>query len=115
MLPSVVLLGVMLALLSAVVFAVAKALVVAQPDERLLCIRDGRLVRAGVGISLWRRPGDVVARLTSTVQRVGFSVNALSHHPACALTTTSSVRRAGRRREGSINRLLGGVGEDDIV
>lgn len=78
MLPSVMVLGVMLALLSAVVFAAAKALVVAQPDEWLLCIRNGRLVRAGVGISLWRRPGDVVARFTSTVQRVGFAVNALS-------------------------------------
>ncbi|HEY8210158.1 MAG TPA: SPFH domain-containing protein [Myxococcaceae bacterium] len=50
----------------------------AQPDEWLLCIRNGRLLRAGVGISLWRRPGDVVVRFTSTVQRVSFSVNALS-------------------------------------
>src|SRR3954465_1035471 len=50
----------------------------AQPDEWLLSIRNGRLLRAGVGISLWRRPGDVVVRFTSTVQRVGFSVIALS-------------------------------------
>ena len=50
----------------------------AQPDEWLLCIRNGRLIQAGVGISLWRRPGDVVVRFTSTVQRVGFSVIALS-------------------------------------
>ena len=78
MLPPVALLGVMLALLTAVAIAAAKALVVAQPDEWLLCIRNGRLVRAGVGISLWRRPGDVVARFTSTVQRVGFAVDALS-------------------------------------
>lgn len=52
--------------------------VAAQPDEWLLCIRNGRLVKAGVGISLWRRPGDVVVRFTSTVQRVGFSARALS-------------------------------------
>jgi regulator of protease activity HflC (stomatin/prohibitin superfamily) len=52
--------------------------VAAQPDEWLLCIRNGRLVKAGVGISLWRRPGDVVVRFTSTVQRVGFAVTALS-------------------------------------
>lgn len=58
---------------------VARSLVVAQPDEWLLCIRNGRLVKAGVGIYLWRRPGDVVARFTSTMQRVGFAVSALSH------------------------------------
>ena len=52
--------------------------VAAQPDEWLLCIRNGRLVKAGVGISLWRRPGDVVVRFTSTVQRVGFSTHALT-------------------------------------
>ena len=50
----------------------------AQPDEWLLRIRGGRLVNAGIGISLWRLPGDVVVRFTSTVQRVGFSVEALS-------------------------------------
>src|SRR6185369_17489337 len=50
----------------------------AQPDEWLLCLRNGRLIKAGVGISLWRRPGDVVVRFTSTVQRVSFSVSALS-------------------------------------
>jgi hypothetical protein len=43
-----------------------------------LCIRNGKLVQAGVGISLWRRPGDVVARFTSTLQRVGFTLDALS-------------------------------------
>ena len=40
----------------------------AQPDEWLLCVRDGRLVAAGVGISLLRRPGDVVVRFSSTMQ-----------------------------------------------
>jgi hypothetical protein len=58
--------------------AVARSLVVAQPDEWLLCIRNGRLVKAGVGIYLWRRPGDVVVRFTSTLQRVGFMASALS-------------------------------------
>ena len=52
--------------------------VAAQPDEWLLCIRNGRLVKAGVGISFWRRPGDVAVRFTSTVQRVGFEAAALS-------------------------------------
>ena len=50
----------------------------AQPDEWLLCVRDGRLVAAGVGISLLRRPGDVVVRFSSTMQRVAFDCEALS-------------------------------------
>lgn len=58
--------------------ALARSFVIAQPDEWLLCIRNGRLVKAGIGIHLLRLPGDVVARFTSTVQRVGFSVGALS-------------------------------------
>jgi hypothetical protein len=52
--------------------------VTAQPDEWLLSIRNGRVVRAGVGISIWRRPGDVLARFSSTTQRVRFSAAALS-------------------------------------
>lgn len=63
---------------TAIGVAIARALVIAQPDEWLLCIRNGKLVRAGVGIFLWRRPGDVVARFTSTMQRVSFTVDALS-------------------------------------
>lgn len=50
----------------------------AQPDEWLLSVRDGRLVAAGVGVSLVRRPGDVVVRFSSTMQRVAFAVDALS-------------------------------------
>jgi hypothetical protein len=73
-----VLLGTTIAALAIVGVAVARSIVIAQPDEWLLCIRNGRLVKAGVGISLWRRPWDVVARFTSTMQRVGFSVGALS-------------------------------------
>jgi hypothetical protein len=50
----------------------------AWPDEWLLCIRDGRLVSAGVGVALVRRPGDVVVRFSSTMQRVSFDVDVLS-------------------------------------
>ncbi|MFC1705666.1 SPFH domain-containing protein [Planctomycetota bacterium] len=57
---------------------VARLLVVAQPDEWLLRIRNGHMMEAGVGIRVWRRPGDVVARFTSTIQRVSFTVDALS-------------------------------------
>jgi len=52
------------------------AWVIAEPDEWLLCIRNGKVVGAGIGISIWRRPGDIVARFSSTVQRVRFSVDA---------------------------------------
>jgi hypothetical protein len=75
-LPTIVGLASVLAALC--VWTVARARITAQPDEWLLCIRNGRLVRAGVGIQLWRRPGDVVVRFTSTLQRVSFSVPALS-------------------------------------
>jgi flotillin len=52
--------------------------ITAQPDEWLLCIRDGKLIKAGVGIRLWPRPFDAVARFSSTLQRVSFTVEALS-------------------------------------
>jgi len=52
--------------------------VTAQPDEWLLRIRDGQLVKAGIGISFRRRPGDLIARFSSTVQRVGFKVEVLT-------------------------------------
>ncbi len=58
--------------------AARRAYVVAQPDEWLLCVRNGRLAHAGVGISVWRLPGDVVVRFTTTLQRVTFTVEALS-------------------------------------
>ena len=51
---------------------------VSRPDEWLLVIRNGRLVRAGVGIYHVRRPGDVVARFTATIQRVRFVARALT-------------------------------------
>ncbi len=50
----------------------------AQPDEWLLRVRNGKVVEAGVGIFIWRRPGDVIARFSSTIQRVRFSAEALT-------------------------------------
>jgi hypothetical protein len=52
--------------------------VTSQPDEWLIRIRDGKLAKAGIGISIWRRPGDLLARFSSTIQRVGFKVEALT-------------------------------------
>ncbi len=62
----------------AVVIVVRYAWITAQPDEWLLRVRNGKVVDAGIGISIWRRPGDVIARFSSTIQRVRFSVEALS-------------------------------------
>jgi flotillin len=53
-------------------------LVTAAPDEWLLRIRQGRLVEAGVGITVWRSPREVVAKFSSTMQRVGFTLEALT-------------------------------------
>ena len=61
-----------------ILVAVRRLVEVSKPNEWLLLIRNGRLVRAGVGIYLIRRPGDVVARFTATIQRVRFQVRALS-------------------------------------
>lgn len=66
--------GAMLVLLA----AVWRLVEVSRPDEWLLLIRNGRLVRSGVGIYLIRRPGDVVARFTATVQRVRYVARALT-------------------------------------
>ena len=52
--------------------------VVSRPDEWLLHLRNGKLLRAGIGISAWRRPGDVIVRFTSAIQRVTFSAIAPS-------------------------------------
>jgi hypothetical protein len=41
-------------------------------------MRNGRVIDAGIGLSLFRRPGDVGARFSSTVQRVRFTVEATS-------------------------------------
>ncbi len=59
-------------------FLVRYSWIVAQPDEWLLRVRNGQVVDAGIGISIWRRPGDVVARFSSTIYRVRFSVEAFS-------------------------------------
>lgn len=65
-------------LVGALALYIRRSVLVAQPDEWLLRIRDGRLIEAGVGINLIRRPGDVVTRFSSTVQRVAFSGEAVS-------------------------------------
>ena len=75
--PFVVLFGIV-ALGVAAAAAAWWSFVVAQPDEWLLRIRDGKLVRSGIGISVWRRPGDLIVRFTSTMQRVGFTAEALT-------------------------------------
>jgi hypothetical protein len=83
---------------------------VSQPDEWLLCIRNGRLVKAGVGISLWSRPFDVVVRFTSTVQRVRFTREELDRQKAVQLAELEQeeVRFQAKldriRREAEANR-----------
>jgi SPFH domain/Band 7 family protein len=52
--------------------------VAARPDEWLLRVRRGKLADAGVGIFVFRLPGDDVVRFSSTLQRVTFSVEALT-------------------------------------
>ena len=79
MLAPIALVIIALVVTAALGLSMARALVIARPDEWLLCMRNGRLVKAGIGIFLWRRPWDVVARFTSTMQRVSFSVDALSN------------------------------------
>lgn len=60
--------------------------VTAQPDEWLLRVRDGRLLTAGIGVASWRLPGDVIARFSSTVQRVKFTAQAYtSEHVAVSV------------------------------
>ncbi len=49
-----------------------------RPDEWLLQIRNGNLVRAGIGLNVLRWPGDNIVRFTSTLQRVKFSTAALT-------------------------------------
>jgi hypothetical protein len=60
--------------------------VAAQPDQWLLRVRNGKVVDAGIGIRVLRRPGDVIVRFSSTVQRVRFTAQALSteHLPLVA-------------------------------
>jgi hypothetical protein len=55
----------------------SRLLVIGGPDEWVLQIRDGDCVRAGIGASILRRPGDVVVRFTATVQRVRFQATVL--------------------------------------
>jgi flotillin len=66
------------ALVAGFLVAIYRSFVVARPDEWLLRVRNGRMMDAGVGIVLFRWPWDAVVRFTSTIQRVGFAVDALS-------------------------------------
>lgn len=75
---SLVLGGSLMTGLFVAVVALRRLYVAARPDQWLVHIRDGRLLRAGVGISTWRRPGDAVVRFSSTMQRVRFEVGCLS-------------------------------------
>lgn len=61
-----------LAVLIGVAAAAATARVPGRPDAWTLLVRDGAVVRAGIGVSAWRRPWDQVVRFTSTAQRVRF-------------------------------------------
>jgi hypothetical protein len=56
----------------------SRAVIVGRPDEWVLQIRDGRCVRAGVGVVVLRRPLDTVVRFSSAVQRVSFTASALT-------------------------------------
>jgi len=77
--PVFALASILLAITICTVAAVVRlSWITAQPDEWLLRVRNGKVVDAGIGISIWRRPGDVIARFSSTIQRVRFSVEALS-------------------------------------
>ena len=59
-------------------FLAYRRFIIAQPDEWLLRIRQGKVLDAGIGVHLWRWPGDLVVRFSSTMQRVSFSVEVLS-------------------------------------
>lgn len=67
-----------LATLLALAATARRLYVVARPDQWLVHLRNGRLQHAGVGISSWRRPGDVIVRFSSTMQRVRFEITCLS-------------------------------------
>lgn len=75
---TVALLGVALGGAASLRALVRRFYVIARPDEWLLCVRDGRLVHAGVGTSVLRRPGDVAVRFSATMQRVAFAAEAPS-------------------------------------
>lgn len=49
-----------------------------RPDEWLLQVRDGALVRGGIGISVVRWPQDRIVRFPASVQRVRFEAEALT-------------------------------------
>ncbi|MEL6340360.1 MAG: SPFH domain-containing protein [Myxococcota bacterium] len=55
-----------------------RAIVIGEPDEWLLRIRNGRLLNAGIGVFLVKLPWDRVVRFSAAMQRVRFSAEPLS-------------------------------------
>ena len=47
-------------------------------DEWILQIRNGKLKKAGIGITLWRIPGDSIICFSSAIQRIPFWTTILS-------------------------------------
>jgi hypothetical protein len=72
------LIGGAIALIIALILLWRALLVTSAPDEWLLRIRHGQLIDSGVGVIMLRRPGDIFARFSSTVQRVGFTLETLT-------------------------------------
>jgi SPFH domain / Band 7 family len=60
------------------VAALSQLFAAGAPDEWLLLIRGGKLIRAGIGIFVVRLPGDSIVRFSSTLQRVAFQVECRS-------------------------------------
>ncbi len=93
-----------------VVWAAAHwSVVVAQPDEWLLLVRDGHLAAGGVGIRAWRRPGDVVARFSSTLQRVAFEVEAQTREHLSVKLEGFALWSVGKAPEQAL-RAFSGLG-----
>ncbi len=57
--------------------SLSRLVIIGGPDEWVLQIRNGKCIRAGIGASVLRRPGDVVVRFTATVQRVRFQATVI--------------------------------------
>ena len=47
----------------------------AKPNEWLLVIRNGKMIKAGVGLKTWATFLDTIVTFPSTVSRVNFSAN----------------------------------------
>lgn len=90
-----------------VVAAARWSVVVAQPDEWLLLMRDGQLAAGGIGVRAWRRPGDVVARFSSTIQRVAFEVEAQTREHLSVKLEGFALWSVGKRPEQALLAFSG--------